>query len=122
MQRALIVLAILLYGVMTMAAGSAVHAGERPDMWRYNKHSSDAPYPRSHRSQSVWASGQCWSECGSYCAWGMAGCLERNAQGACLKAADACDRYCQRTCRPLFSGGPFLPYIDLPLIDYPVVK
>lgn len=65
------------------------------------------PFPRSERAQSVWASGACRSECGSYCAWGLAGCLERDAQGQCLKLTDSCDRYCQRDCRT--SGGPLLP-------------
>lgn len=65
------------------------------------------PFPRSERAQSVWASGACWSECGSYCAWGEAGCLTRDTQGQCLKLTDTCDRYCQRACRT--SGGPLLP-------------
>lgn len=65
------------------------------------------PFPRSERAQSVWESGACWTECGSYCAWGLAGCLERDAQGQCLKLTDTCDRYCQRSCRT--SGGPLLP-------------
>ena len=65
------------------------------------------PFPRSERAQSVWASGACWSECGSYCAWGEAACLERDTQGQCLKLTDDCDRTCQRSCRT--SGGPYLP-------------
>lgn len=70
------------------------------------------PFPRSERAQSFWASGACWSECGSYCAWGAAGCLAGdnaagNTQGQCLKLTDTCDRYCQRQCRT--SGGPLLP-------------
>ncbi len=65
------------------------------------------PFPRSERAQSVWASGACRSECGSYCAWGLVGCLERDAQGQCLKLTDSCDRYCQRECRT--SSGPLLP-------------
>ncbi len=65
------------------------------------------PFPRSERAQSVWASGACWSECGSYCAWGEAGCLSRDPQGRCLKLTDTCDRYCQRECRT--SAGPLLP-------------
>jgi hypothetical protein len=69
------------------------------------------PFPRSERAQSVWASGACWSECGSYCAWGEAGCLTRDSQGQCLKLTDTCDRYCQRECRT--SGGPWLP-IEMP--------
>jgi hypothetical protein len=70
------------------------------------------PFPRSERAASVWAAGACWSECGAYCAWGLAGCLARDAQGHCLKLTDACDRYCQRECRS--SGGPLLPITELP--------
>lgn len=65
------------------------------------------PFPRSERPQSVWASGQCWSGCGSYTAWDLVACLERDSQGHCLKGADRADRYCQRECRT--SGGPLLP-------------
>lgn len=65
------------------------------------------PFPRGERSQSVWASGACWSECGSYCAWGLVGCLKRDAQGQCLQVTDRCDRYCQNRCRS--QGGPLLP-------------
>jgi hypothetical protein len=67
------------------------------------------PFPRSERAQSVWASGRCWSECGSYCASGQTECLQRDGQAVCLKRTDRCDRYCQRTCRT--SGGPLLPDI-----------
>lgn len=65
------------------------------------------PFPRSERSQSVWASGVCWNECGAYCAAGMVGCLKRDAQGKCLQYTDRCDRYCQNQCRS--EGGPLLP-------------
>lgn len=65
------------------------------------------PFPRGERAQSVWASRACWSDCGAYCAWGEAGCLNRDSQGQCLKLTDTCDRYCQRECRT--SGGPLLP-------------
>jgi hypothetical protein len=65
------------------------------------------PFPRSERSQSVWASGACSTECGSYCAWGMVGCLKRDSQGQCLQVTDRCDRYCQNRCRT--QGGPLLP-------------
>jgi hypothetical protein len=79
--------------------------------WRMTAQRDVLPFPRSERAQSVWASGACWSECGSYCAWGQTQCLERDAQGQCLKLTDKCDRYCQRECRT--SGGPLLP-IELP--------
>lgn len=80
-------------------------------VWRYNNHPQDLPFARSERAQAVWSAGACWSECGAYCAWGMAGCLERGPQGECVRLTDKCDRYCQRSCRE--RGGPFLP-IEMP--------
>ncbi|MDO9411859.1 MAG: hypothetical protein Q7T81_04720 [Pseudolabrys sp.] len=65
------------------------------------------PFPRSERAQSVWASRACWTQCGSFTAWDQAACLQRDAQGTCLKLADDADRSCQRQCRS--SGGPLLP-------------
>ena len=65
------------------------------------------PFPRSERAQSVWAAGLCSNECGSYCAQGLVGCLDRSSQGQCLKYTDRCDRYCQNQCRT--QGGPLLP-------------
>ena len=104
-----ILLGIVFAGIL-MAAGSAIAADGKAQPWRYNAHSPDLPFPRSKRAESVWASGSCWSECGSYCAWGLAGCKE-DSQGRCLKLTDKCDRYCQRECRTV--GGPFLP-IEFP--------
>jgi hypothetical protein len=110
MKQTIVLLALLICGALLPAAGPATAAdGVKP--WRYNAHPPDLPFTRSERAQSVWASGACWSDCGSYCAWGQTGCLQRDAQGQCIKLTDACDRYCQRECRP--SGGPLLP-IDLP--------
>ena len=96
---------------IVMAAGAACAAESNTTTWRYDAHSPGLPFPRSERAQSVWASDSCWRECGSYCAWGMAGCLKEDAQGHCLKLTDRCDRYCQRECRTL--SGPFLPF-ELP--------
>jgi hypothetical protein len=70
----------------------------------------ELPFPRDERAQTVWASGASWSECGAYCAWGMAGCLRRDAQGRCISLGDACDRYCLKQCRTL--GGPLLSITD----------
>ena len=106
MKRALVLIA-LLAGLWLTAAGESAVAADvsvRPAPVRPIK---VLPFPRSERAQSVWASGACWSECGSYCAWGEAGCLMRDAQGLCLTLTDTCDRYCQRRCRT--SGGPLLP-------------
>jgi hypothetical protein len=68
------------------------------------------PFPRAERAQSVWDSGACWSECGAQCAWGQNACLQVNAQGQCIAYTDACDRFCQNTCRS--SGGPLLDITD----------
>jgi hypothetical protein len=107
MKRIALVLALLLGGLSTLPAT----AGEAGDVqiWRYNRHSPELPFPLSGRSQSIWASGACWSECGSYPPWNRVACLYRDAQGHCLKRADADDRACQRACRT--RGGPLLPDI-----------
>ena len=114
MKRSIFLIALLIGGLWLAAAGPAAAAdptvlSETP--WRYNGPRRDLPVPRSERAQSVWASGACWSECGSYCAWGQSACLERDTQGQCLKLTDSCDRYCQRECRT--GGGPLLP-VELP--------
>ena len=108
MTRLRIFLSLVSIGIV-LIAGAAYAAEKRT--WRYNAHSSELPFPRSERAQSVWASDVCWKECGSYCAWGMAGCLQQDSQGLCLKLTDRCDRYCQRECRT--NAGPFLPF-ELP--------
>ena len=96
----------LLLGVHSLLPAAPATAGEAA-IWRYDRHSQEPAFPLSERAQSVWASGACWSDCGSHCTWGLAACLTRDAQGRCLKLADSCDRYCQRECRS--SGGPLLP-------------
>jgi hypothetical protein len=65
------------------------------------------PFPRSARSQAVWASDACWHDCGAHTTWTLAGCLRHDAQGTCLVQADSSDLACQRTCRT--RGGPYLP-------------
>lgn len=67
------------------------------------------PFPRSERSQSVWASDACWSGCQSYCTWDEAACFRVDEQGNCLMRTDHCDRICQRQCRTM--GGPLVPDI-----------
>jgi len=105
-MRALIVLLIL-----ATAAVQPARAADKAASLRPAGHTVAAatmlPFPRSERSQSVWASGVCWNECGTYCAAGMVGCLKRDAQGQCLQYTDRCDRYCQNQCRT--EGGPLLP-------------
>jgi hypothetical protein len=100
-------LIVLVFAALVFGCGPGLSDASKPAAWRYNAHSQELPFARSERAQSVWASRQCWSECGSYCTWGMAGCLKQDAQGHCLKLTDKCDRYCQRECRTW--GGPLLP-------------
>jgi hypothetical protein len=104
-----LICAILIANVLAVAfmhradaAGVAV--------WRGSPTVHQLPFQRGERAASVWNERACWSECGSHCAWGMAGCLAHDEQGHCLKLADRCDRYCQRECRT--SGGPLLGFID----------
>jgi hypothetical protein len=105
MKRSIVAIAFLLSSILlpSIAPVAAADVKTRPGMAR----GDHLPFPRSERAQSVWASGACWSECGTYCAWGEAGCLQRDAQGTCLQLTDTCDRTCQRNCRS--SGGPLLP-------------
>jgi hypothetical protein len=110
MTRLRVLAALFLVGIL-MLAGNASAADGKTTVWRHNGHGSELPFPRSERAQAVWASSQCWKECGSYCAWGMAGCLQQDSQGLCLKLTDRCDRYCQRECRT--GAGPFVPF-ELP--------
>ncbi len=105
MKPLVLMLAVLLGGTLPPAVVPA-SAGEAA-IWRYNRHNPELPFALSERARSVWASSACWSDCGSHCTWGLAGCLEADTQGRCLKLADACDRTCQRACRT--SGGPLLP-------------
>ncbi len=110
-MKPVIVLMALLLAALAGPVGAADIGPTPASGWRVTAQRDVLPFPRSERAQSVWASGACWSECGSYCAWDQTACLERDAQGQCLKLADKCDRYCQRECRT--SGGPLLPF-ELP--------
>ena len=110
MKRAGILSGLFVVGILTVALPAFAGEGRAPT-WRYNAHSPEPPFPRSARAESVWASVPCWNDCGSYCAWGLAGCLKEDSQGRCLKLTDKCDRYCQRACRT--RGGPLLP-IEFP--------
>ncbi len=115
MSRVLIALSLFLTLAGSVQAADSRHAGDpstattRSETWRYNRHSNELPFPRTSRSQSVFASNTCWSNCQSYCTWGQAACLETDPQGRCLKLTDRCDRYCQRECRT--RGGPLVPDI-----------
>ncbi|HZL30895.1 MAG TPA: hypothetical protein VFC54_07525 [Pseudolabrys sp.] len=101
------VLAIALAASISMPGFSPSNAADRDLARRDAPSVLVLPFPRSERAQSVWSSGACWSECGSYTAWNLAACLERDRQGRCVKRADSADRACQRECRT--SGGPLLP-------------
>jgi len=74
--------------------------------WRGNMQFHSLPFPRSERAAAIWNERVCWSECGAHTAWGLAACLQRDAQGRCLRRADRADRFCQRECRTL--GGPLV--------------
>lgn len=110
-----LLVAAILGGLLLPSAGPAQAADLTS--WRHGARSAMVamprgdvlPFPRSERSQSVWASDACWSGCQSYCTWGLAGCLKVDAQGQCLKFTDHCDRVCQRECRTM--GGPLVPDI-----------
>lgn len=118
MTRALVLALLLVASGLTGPALAADYqpsrysvpavVGPHPPPWRYNAPTNEPPFTRSVRSQFVHDSGSCWSECGSYCAWALNGCLYEDTQGRCLAYTDACDRYCQRSCRS-FTSGPFLP-------------
>jgi hypothetical protein len=105
MKRRLLLFVLLFAGILLPAGGFPARAGETA-IWRASAHNQTLPFPRGERAQSVWASGACWSDCGSHCTWGIAACLARDAQGHCLKLGNTCDRYCQRQCRT--SSGPLL--------------
>jgi hypothetical protein len=121
MTRAILLTILLLSGLLFSVAGPVSGAelsaaryspvpavvGPHPPIWRYNGPPQEPPFPHSGRSQAIWASDACWSECGAYCAWNLNGCLYHDSQGICILYSAACDRYCQRACRT--AGGPFLP-------------
>jgi len=111
MKPCAIAFAFLLAALASLPA----RAGDA-QVWHYNKHSPEPAFPLSGRAESVWASGTCWSECGSYTTWNLVACLDRDVQGRCLKRADAGDRACQRACRT--KGGPFLPIDTLFPLDF----
>ena len=109
MQRLLVAVFVTLVALAPAVAGT-------PAVWRYSKGGADLPFPRSGRAQAIWDGSACWSQCGSSTTWTLVACLDRDAQGRCLKHADADDRACQRACRT--RGGPFLPIDTLfPLGD-----
>ncbi len=96
----------ILFGGRFLPLPMPAHAADMDYRVPASVHASPLPFPRSKRSQSVWASNACWTGCQSYCTWGEAACLRHDSQGRCLKFTDDCDRSCQRSCRT--SGGPLL--------------
>jgi hypothetical protein len=121
MKSSIVLIALLLAGLWLLPSAPAAAAelrvsgysapavvGPHPPVWRYNSPNQELPFARSARSQAVWDSGACWSQCGAVCAWDLNACLYQDTQGRCLIYTDACDRYCQRTCR--VQAGPFLPF------------
>jgi hypothetical protein len=102
----------IMCGVMAPAGAadmSVSYQNTRPDIWRFNRHGKELPFPRDARAQAVWGERACRTDCQSYCTWGEAACLARDPQGHCLKVTDRCDRMCQRECRT--RGGPLVPDI-----------
>jgi len=116
LERALMKLCAITFGLLLGAMSWLPAMASDAQVWRYNKHSPEPVFPLSDRSQAIWASGACWSECGSYTTWNLVACLDRDAQGRCLKRADADDRACQRACRT--KGGPYLPLDTLFPFEY----
>lgn len=117
MRHLLVVLTLLLGACAATAADMRVagpDAKAPPQVWRYDRHGDMLPFPRSGRSQAVYAADACWTGCQSYCTWSEAACFKVDAQGRCLRATDRCDRYCQSECRT--RGGPLLSF-DLLLRD-----
>lgn len=111
MRHILVLLALAMSIGAAAAADMRVShqdAGARPEIWRYNKHSNLLPFPRTKRSQAVYADTACWSGCQSFCTWNEAACLQVDAQGRCLRVTDTCDRSCQRECRS--RGGPYVAF------------
>lgn len=106
------IFAIVTIGLALAAVGRPAGAADLPPYGAAHMERGPAggfalPFPRGERAQSVWASGLCWSQCGAVTTWDLNACLAADAQGRCLKRADAGDRSCQRQCRT--SGGPLLP-------------
>jgi hypothetical protein len=75
----------------------------------------ELPFPRSERTQAIWAEGSCWKQCQIACTANLDLCLRSNVatgapgQAQCLATTDTCDRTCQTQCRTY--GGPLLPPI-----------
>jgi len=101
--RALFALILLTAGMTLVAVPAS--AGDIAAA-SYARRAAPLPFPHGERAEAVWASRACWSDCGSHCTWGIAACLNHDAQGHCLKLGDACDRSCQRQCRT--QGGPLV--------------
>jgi hypothetical protein len=106
MKRGIILFGLLCVAIVAVTGGPAAADGKAA-RWRFDAHGPELPFPRSERAEAIWASRACQTDCGSYCAWGLADCLRQDSQGRCLKLTDSCDRACQRNCRT--TGGPLLP-------------
>jgi hypothetical protein len=63
--------------------------------------------PRSPEASLVWAADACWKGCAMDCGHHFKACLSADAPENCIAQNDACDRFCQRSCR--LYGGPLLP-------------
>lgn len=114
MRQILAILAVVLSATTAFAADVQTaprQTSARPEIWRFDRQPDRLPFARTSRSQAVYASDACWSECQAYCSWGQSTCLKTDPQGLCLKYTDRCDRTCQSDCRS--RGGPFVS-LELP--------
>jgi hypothetical protein len=64
--------------------------------------------PRSPEAALVWTADACWRGCAQDCGRHFQACLEAATEGSCVSKNDACDRFCQRECRPY--GGPLVRF------------
>jgi hypothetical protein len=65
---------------------------------------------QSRQAQAVGAARECWRTCELSCTGDLQACLAGFPATACLPAANACDRACQRQCR--FTGDPVVDFFE----------
>jgi hypothetical protein len=102
-------MAVLLLGSFSAQAAdySANYSSWRQEATTTAPPVRELPFPRSTRTQAIWAEGACWKQCQISCTSGLNVCLQGNPdQAECVATADSCDRACQSSCRTY--GGPLL--------------
>jgi hypothetical protein len=65
---------------------------------------------QTRQAQAVGAARECWRTCELSCTGDLQACLAGFPATACLPAANACDRACQRQCR--FTGDPVADFFE----------